>query len=94
MDDPLADDEIQRHTASLRRLVLSGWTATVVGEPTDPEAIVYMRDVPGMSDAVLVKSYDDAVATRTVVGHPVRTIQGTVSDVVDVVLAWTPLLAR
>lgn len=91
MSETLVDEELRRHVAALRRLVLSGWSATVVGEPSDPEAIVYIRDLGGTSDAVLVKSYDDAVATRSVVGEQVTTIRGTVADIVDIVLAWTRL---
>lgn len=89
MSETLVDEELRRHVSALRRLVLCGWSATVVGDPSDPQAIVYIRDAHGLSDAVLVKSYDDAVATRSIVGEPVTTIRGTVADIVDIVLAWS-----
>jgi len=79
---------------SLRRLVLSGWVGTVVGDPCAPDALVFVHERSGICDSVLVKSYDDAVAMRMVVGESVRTVSGAVDDVVSAVLAWSPLTVR
>ena len=88
MSERALDDQMQQHTDALRCLVLMGWTATVIGDPCDPEALVYVHEKFGISDMVFVKSYDDAVATRTVLGHTKKKINGTVSDVVDRVMTW------
>lgn len=76
------------HTAALTRLVLSGWAGAPVGDPTQPDALVYVRERGAISDAVCVQSYDDAVATREVLGRTTRAVEGTVADVVGEVLSW------
>lgn len=81
-------DEQTRHMAALSRLVLRGWVGTPIGDPSDPAALVYVRERGAVSDAVCVQSYDDAVATREVRGTTTRAVNGTVADVVHEVLSW------
>lgn len=81
-------DEHTRHTAALSRLVSCGWTGTLIGDPADPAALVYVRECGEVSDAVCVQSYDDAVATREVRGTTIRAVNGMVADVVQEVLSW------
>lgn len=84
----MTTDEQTRHTAALSRLVLCGWVGTPIGDPSDPAALVYVRERGAVSDAVCVQSYDDAVATREVCGTTTRAVNGTVADVVQKVLSW------
>ncbi|MFF0147484.1 hypothetical protein ATK36_6189 [Amycolatopsis sulphurea] len=80
-------DEQTRHTA-LSRLVLCGWEGTPIGDPSDPAALIYVRERGAVSDAACVQSYNDAVATREVRGTTTRAGNGTVADVVHEVLSW------
>jgi hypothetical protein len=61
---------------------------TPIGDPRDPAALVYVRERRGVSDAVCVQSYDDAIATREVRGTTTRAVNGTVADVAHEALSW------
>ncbi|TCP38934.1 hypothetical protein EV191_1358 [Tamaricihabitans halophyticus] len=79
------DDE---HIAALRKLVLAGWSGVPLGNPAEPEALVYTRGRLGILDSVHVRSYDNAMAIRAERGRNTRTSEGPVSKVVADVLSW------
>ncbi|MGO1056704.1 hypothetical protein [Crossiella sp. CA198] len=72
----------------LRRLVLTGWTGSLIGNPANPEAIAYLRESGHAHDVVVVYGPEHAEAGRSVGGRVVRRAEGTPSDVVASVLSW------
>jgi len=79
---------VEQHIRALRQLVAAGWIGTPIGNPGDPAAVIYVRRQNAVVDALCIRSYDDAVATRETCGEVTRTTEGTVRDVIDGVLAW------
>lgn len=74
--------------AALSRLVLSGWQGSPIGDPAEPEALVYHRD--GLfHDVLYVRGDADAEASRkNTIGTVIRRATGAVDEVVTEVLTW------
>ncbi|MCP3798418.1 hypothetical protein NLX83_04010 [Allokutzneria sp. A3M-2-11 16] len=75
--------------SALRRLVLAGWLGVPIGDPHEPDMLVYTRVTPVVEDSIRVKAHDDAIAFRRVAGAITATAEGTVVDVVTTVLGWS-----
>ncbi|GAA4018135.1 hypothetical protein GCM10022247_46980 [Allokutzneria multivorans] len=77
---------------ALQRLMLAGWIGVPIGDPRDPDMLVYIRRTPVVEDSIRVKAHDDAVAFRRVAGAITATAEGHVAAVVETALGWSSLV--
>ena len=79
---------------ALLQLVQSGFRAFTVGDPQNPDALVYVRACGDSRDMVRVTGPDQCEAIRMVAQSMTRQIEGCAPSVVAAVLSWSRLDAR
>ncbi|MCK2258296.1 hypothetical protein [Crossiella sp. S99.1] len=80
------------HLAALQRLALAGWLGVPIGDPRNPEMLLYTSSSFGVEDSVHVRAHDDAIAFRKINGTLTESTEGTVADVVAEALNWSRLV--
>lgn len=83
---------MEKHMTALRFLVAAGWSGTPLGDARDPDALLYVRRLGVIADAVLVLGPEEAEAKRMIDGRVTWQVSGSVAEVVDAVLELPHLL--
>lgn len=76
---------------ALLKLVAEGFRLFVLGDPEEPESLVYVRERGHARDLIRVYGPDECEAVRMVHQRLTRQTDGTTPQVVTAVLSWSGL---